>query len=1256
MSYTVFNKLKCLLVFVLLSLTLPIYADEYEDAWIAIGKNDRKKAKELLLKAANNPKRTADAYMTLLYLDSFDRKEDAEGYIDKLFDKVNDPYPYIYAQWFNDGVLGDYYGKSKEQLKLANKILSDSRANGSVKAAVHYGLGTNWQYMNKFNDAAKEWNQIGSINKWQLVGPFDNISGSGFDKNYAPIEQPTSSNGFTSANNANVNWFSPGVINNDAWIFTEYFIRDANSVVFAQSFVDSQQDIDAVLCAGFAGNIKIWVNDKLILSEAEELRTELDMIKATCQLKKGTNRVLLQLGYTNSTDEPNFIVRFTDKNFNVLSGLTYSDVFKPYPKDKGNYNPQGSIKLFAEEFFETKIKSEPQNIVNYLLLCDTYLRSKKVFEAQKVLNQALKIAPDNLLLKYESILVLQKAGNRTDLLQVIQQIKEQYPDCLFSLAVATQELIEEEKYEDAAKLVEKRISLFGESEETYRLKISIAASKNETQEILKLMQTAYSKYPDSYLFVKLQASIAKDVYKEPKNALKILEEYVKTHFSIQAMEHLASEYFEQGMNEKGLKILEKIYEAYPAQPSFLTKLENYYYGIKNNDKALMYAQKALAQTPYSSSYWQDLGVIYEQKGDKAEAIKAYKKGLHYNPNSYSTRRKLQLLESQTDLLKSLPNTVPYDLLKKTKTADAEGKYDWYYVLDEKGTIVYPEGTSETYYNIAVKIVTDKGIDYWKESNIPYNEYSERMVIEKAEVVKKNGSKISAERNDNAMVFTGLEKGDGIYIRYKVESYSRGRLAKEFWDKYSFRTFVPVETTRYSLLVANNIAFDYKFLNSDIKPVIQPLGDYKLYTWETGYEDGFKEENLMPPAGDIGKTLHISTIKTWQEIANWYSDVSSTQAKAGFEVKEVYQTLFSEGKSYTQLEKARIIYDYIVRNIRYSSVPFRQSAYVPQKASVTLNTKLGDCKDLSTLYATLAREAGLKANLVLIDTRDNGYLDLLYPSPEFNHCIVKVIADNKPYYLELTDPNLPFASLPAADVEALSLEIPFNNDMNNITLKPLKAENKTSDEIKRITNIKIDKNAFVVDVVTTRKGNLTSSTREHYTDLNKEKQIEKIKKSISSDFKNPVTVSDVNYSNLETLTDSIKYNYSFTVKNEIIEIGDLKTFKIPFADTFVRIDNFPEDERQYPISYWRYEDTDMYSETMTITLAGNQQFTEIPKSVNAKFNGTQYSLVFTKVSPNQLKIERKVTISKNDIPAKDYQLFKEFINTVSSAESKYIAFK
>ena len=177
--------------------------------------------------------------------------------------------------------------------------------------------------------------------------------------------------------------------------------------------------------------------------------------------------------------------------------------------------------------------------------------------------------------------------------------------------------------------------------------------------------------------------------------------------------------------------------------------------------------------------------LKQQNADK-EAIEAYRKAIYYDPNKYRAREQLRELEKKSSLWKAFPETDVYELIRHAEKNIVD--HDYAYLLDEKFAVIYPEGASEEYYTIVVSIVNQKGIDAWKETSISYNSNSSYLVIEKAETVKKNGVKTPAEQNDNQLVFTGLEAGDALVLKYKIQNYAQGRLAKEYWNKFIFNAF------------------------------------------------------------------------------------------------------------------------------------------------------------------------------------------------------------------------------------------------------------------------------------------------------------------------------------------------------------------------------------------------------------------------------------------------------------------------------------
>ncbi len=89
-------------------------------------------------------------------------------------------------------------------------------------------------------------------------------------------------------------------------------------------------------------------------------------------------------------------------------------------------------------------------------------------------------------------------------------------------------------------------------------------------------------------------------------------------------------------------------------------------------------------------------------------------------------------------------------------------------------------------------------------------------------------------------------------------------------------------------------------------------------------------------------------------------------------------------AYTQEEKARAIYDWIVRNVEYdfSIVGKLEAGYQPDPQE-TFETKLGICADFAVLFASMCRSQGIVCKVVL------GY----YEKSEYYHAWNEVYFDN-----------------------------------------------------------------------------------------------------------------------------------------------------------------------------------------------------------------------------------------------------------------------
>ena len=328
------------------------FANDYDKAWEALRKNDRKQANAYLEKALKDPATAADAYITSIFLKEFDGGKNVNGHFNEMvMDKVKDVNPYLFAMWFNDAVLGKYGKKTlKDQLDLLDEITKRGDINGSLKAASKYVLGMHFLNSNQFEKVRPEWVKMASLGDWQLVGPFENLSGTGFYKSHGPLEHAEAAADFKSPGNALIRWFKPSKINEDGWVILHSHIPDNTAVAYAQTFVFVPEDMKVMVNAGVNGSLKVWVNDFLVIAESKERATELDCYKNYAQFKKGYNRILVQTSYSNNSIA-NFIIRCTDANGNPIEGLLSKSDPQPYSK-QAVVAATHSIKHFAEAYLE----------------------------------------------------------------------------------------------------------------------------------------------------------------------------------------------------------------------------------------------------------------------------------------------------------------------------------------------------------------------------------------------------------------------------------------------------------------------------------------------------------------------------------------------------------------------------------------------------------------------------------------------------------------------------------------------------------------------------------------------------------------------------------------------------------------------------------------------------------------------------------------------------------------------------------------
>lgn len=1224
---------------------------EYEKGWEALNKTNVAEAIQHFERAKNVAKDKEKALLCLTWLYSHRNKnEKASSNFNKFFNASSDPYPELYAMWYENGVIGGQPKKKSYQLELLNKIENDSKNKGKLDGATYYKKYTHHLMSFDKKNSDKYFPKINNINDWEFLGPFDNVMNSGYGKDFGAVKYPKKDHDFKSRFGGKITWFDPELNTDDGYIFKGMFFRSYNSIVYAQTYLNSISEKDVILKFGYSGSLKIWLNDSMIYSNQEHRETEMDYFRFECTLNKGYNRVLVQLGdYEESL--PNFTMRVSDLNDNDLN-LTTSSAFKPYKKQVKKVK---EIPYFAIEALKKKAENN-DDILYDLLLAKAYVRALDLNNAEEILKRLASTDSLNYFVLRNLILMYDKADNKTNQNKYYEIFEDNYPEDRDILSNLIDEYYGEKDKEKTNETIEKYLKLYGTPYHEIKYNILSLTLDEKSREVLVEMDRFYETFPNDYQAFMTKYKIEMNYYSNPKKAKKLLEKFLDNNYDYDLMYELINYYYKEGQLDKAISILKKNIELVPYSiksyrniSDLLTRQDKYY-------EAKKVLSDLLESRPSDYILLNELGVLEATVGNKDKAIDYFEQALDYFPFSFEINEKLRDLKDQTLAMKILPEFDPAEEIKKYEKNFVSKKKESYDIVSETRTkIIFKTRATGSIYSYIIKLNDESAIERFQ--NISFsNSRNMDLYFNELKTIKKNGQKIEAEREGGEVVFTNLEVGDYIFVSYREEQERGGKSSFFISDKFALSSYRPMYKREYNLLLEDGLVANFKFVNDSIPPKITKDEGFKKYTWTVKNPEPIKDEVYNIPFNDIANVLHVNLDYTWKDIVQWYGDLSTTQAQSDFTIKKLAKDLF-EGKNLTQEEKSKIIYEFVCKNIQYSSVDFRQSGFIPQKASEIYHSRLGDCKDVSTLYVALAREAGLDANLVLINTRNNGKNDIVLPSLDFNHCIVKVNFANKSMFLELTDPDLPYGDLHNYHQDASILQIPTSNIPSNIGLTRLKMNDDNPSNIYRTSKVKI-RNDYQLNVeknILKTGINAAQMNSGYYYD-DPETRKDNMKQAIANDFKSTVTLEKLEFDLLIPRRDSAKYSYAYVVKDDVIKLGSLNSLKIPFADELINMSFFEEEERKNEFNFINYEDTDEYHETLIISLDTKFTFKEIPKNKHFEYNGFVYDLKFKKIDSKTIEVKRFYKCIKENIMPKDFNAFKDFMDKVNEGENTHVLFQ
>ena len=253
------------------------------------------------------------------------------------------------------------------------------------------------------------------------------------------------------------------------------------------------------------------------------------------------------------------------------------------------------------------------------------------------------------------------------------------------------------------------------------------------------------------------------------------------------------------------------------------------------------------------------------------------------------------------------------------------------------------------------------------------------------------------------------------VEFEEEDELNGFMGTGNWiPQYSMKT--SVELSRYSISTPKDYVFSYRMLNSGIQPATEDKGNKKTYTWQISNLSAYDElpfsadyarytPQLLIALGEIEIEGYKGNMTTWNEFAKFYGSLQKGRDVLPEETKQQVHSLI-KGISDPQT-KVAILYNYLQQNSHYINVQLGIGGWQASDASYVATKKYGDCKALSNFMVSLLKEAGIRANPVVIKggERDMDFITDFTNDP-FNHVICCVPLQKDTIWLECTDQFLP----------------------------------------------------------------------------------------------------------------------------------------------------------------------------------------------------------------------------------------------------------
>ena len=969
------------------------------------------------------------------------------------------------------GPMARTQDRLKELVTLL-EILSSQHPDPQSRADALGPLVDLWLMRGDLASARKALARRHLLAGWVGISGFDNKDGKGFDTPYPPETEIKLKRTY------------PGLRIRSSWRevqlsgpapsmeLTEKFYPFSGTVSYLVNWVQAPAAQDAVLELTTDNPVKVWVNDRQLLSLRQVRHGATRQLRLPARLNKGHNKILIKYCAVSGGGR-------LAASLNKTSGqpLAMTPSVKPRPYTRDRRAPLAwSPDLALPPGLAAMPKGAHRDYLQALSLTSAGLYAVAITAVSAHLD---RYGSDPMALML-GVNLHRSEGQMQQATRLVEQgLKLPAPYVarfwLERARLFRQRMQEDKALEAVAKAKAISPHGWGVTQEHERLLMG----KGWTLDLCKLGKELHARYPSWSWAAEVMTSCMERLERNAEAERWRLRALELSGYNQAARRDMVRSLLNRGRCVEAMRMQQQSAKIWPGRARVWLELGD----VNRSCGEVAGALTAYKRASEAISSWhlphKNIGLLRYEAGDLEGALTAWNEALRLNPEDTRLWDRVTHLRPEHDPVlerhKPSADDIAGLVAARATVKPVEGA-SIVWLMDDDVTRMLEDGTVKRLIT-TVRLAVDRGgRDSLGEQSLPrhglvkvIDAYSVDLKGRRQEVTSMHGGKVR---------YPALQEGSVVVLQYQHTERPSGYLSHHLTNSWLFQhNLEQVVRARWVLaLPADRKLSVHK--QGKVEQTTAKEEGRVVHTFTAREVPPLRPERGAPPPPDLLTMVTVSTVPSWDYFSEWGRSLTAEVFEVSPELGRTLEGLVA-GKE-TAAEKLDAVYHFALTRVRYQQDYETFLAGVkPHPAASVLARGYGDCKDKSVLIIAMLRKLGFKAYLALIRVRGAGKVIANVPSQQFNHAVVYLpqqpgVAAKGGRFLDATAENLEMDVL-RQDVQG-TLALVLRDDAYKLVPVPFQAPEKNQSELSMDIALEKDGSASV-EMVWTMRGKMGGALRK-----------------------------------------------------------------------------------------------------------------------------------------------------------------------------------